>query len=614
MIPINAYNKAIIAFLIKSFLTKLETTDISVLASSEIAVEQQVFGLKANLIETLDTFEIDESLDDKEELDEDLSLALLTGDDPVNRAIVNEINRIKKEIKKVKVEQEKIKSGLDSYRGVYRFKLSEQLGNLYKKERSLNDDLFELRNKLMDSIKNLNDADEIKKENVRETLFGLEVGSVVTKALLGSIKGAEKRLRKIREDMAKLQAEKLSLKKASVQDIKDGLLKKVVGAVDSLKDKDLLEEEPRELPEFDKLLAAVSSDPAKAVEMQGLISRYKELGMYISSSNSKERILPPFSIPFTLQKRFNQLQNPDDPTRYPEFIYSPLWNQILMPKRFVEVVEDFESDFLCEKEMVEKEFTDEKMLKLVGKESFVDDKEVDLDFLGLHSDKIVPGDLEELKKLVNKRNNAKKNLFKKKLVDSLTKQINNLQTKIYKEIILWYKTQSFVATGDLFDVQKPITLEFKSPMYLSSYLYSLRNVVASLEANINTIKQHAEKFSKDESIASFERERTIIALRMRELAGINIGKEDEINYDPNRVGIDAESNKTIIAEKGAKEKEDKLIETIKDEASNLSKETNKEISILDEESKRKLILEEIKRLREEIDISKGTPNIKTQGI
>ena len=264
-----------------------------------------------------------------------------------------------------------------------------------------------------------------------------------------------------------------------------------------------------------EMLAVVGSDPQKAQEMAGLLTFYRRL----SDEQSKIRIrmhLPTIFLPKALEKQI---------TGY-GFYYDSSRSEIVEPDRLIEMVAAFEKTFKQSKNDFMSNFTEETLLKLVGKENGVNSSKVDMRFLQQHRDKIGDGELEELQAIVVKRDKLAKKMFKtkdmKRVLEFWNDQIQQKQSKIYMEIIGWFQSQSKSILGLSGEIL------FYNAETMKRCLDMAKQDILRSEHSIATLKENLQKakMEKDTQIKHYETKKEEVAKQIRSLGGSKHAETD----------------------------------------------------------------------------------------
>ena len=267
-----------------------------------------------------------------------------------------------------------------------------------------------------------------------------------------------------------------------------------------------------------ELEASVASDPEKARQMANLLTSYRRLSD--EQSQIKGRMYLGYGLPRVLEKRLTERS----------YYYNSRTNEVINPDKLLEIVQDFEGSFEQAKTSFNEQFTEQKLSKLVGKEYGVDSSEVDMGFLQQHTDKLGDGELDYLQSLVEQRNKLSKKIFKtrdiKWEIEDLNIRIKQEQSKIYREIIGWYESQSNDLLGISYGVQ------FYSLEALQNSLKRCKEeIVGGSEQAITEIKEKIQnvKAKMEQQKQNYEARITETAQQIRALGGEK-HKETDIPY------------------------------------------------------------------------------------
>ncbi len=171
-------------------------------------------------------------------------------------------------------------------------------------------------------------------------------------------------------------------------------------------------------------------------------------------------------------------------------------------------IKDFDPLFLqiseCEerikkiRKILKTEFTDDKLSKLVFDKNEVDDVEIDMDFLKIHSDKVDKEDFKNLKLNIDKTNKLLNRIFKTKANNERIENLKSLAKQDYiyiiNKIIHWYETEFY----KLFKSRNELTLDsFKN-------FETLKHSLNRAELQIGIIQAKLEDFKNDVYIKKFE--------------------------------------------------------------------------------------------------------------
>lgn len=270
-----------------------------------------------------------------------------------------------------------------------------------------------------------------------------------------------------------------------------------------------------------ELEASVASDPEKAQQMAILLTYYRRLSD--EQSQIRCRMYLGYGLPKGLEKRLTEYS----------YYYNSRTNEVNNPDKLMEIVQEFEGSFEQAKASFNEQFTEQKLSKLVGREYGMDSSEVDMGFLQQHTDKLGDGELEHLQSLVEQRNKLSKKIFKtrdtKWEIENLNNRIKQEQSKIYKEIIGWYESQSEDLLGISYGVQ------FYSLEALQDSLKRCKEDIGRSEQAINKVKEKIQKAKAEmeQQRQSYETRKTETAQQIRALGGEK-HKETDIPYSSDR--------------------------------------------------------------------------------
>lgn len=276
-----------------------------------------------------------------------------------------------------------------------------------------------------------------------------------------------------------------------------------------------------------KLQASVAPNPEKALQMANLLAYYRRLDD--EQRQVKGRIHWPGYVPKVLAKRLI----------YSNY-YDSITGEVNNPEKLVEIVGEFEGSFEQAKASFEEQFTEQKLSKLVGKEYGIDSSEVDMDFLEQHTDKLNAGELGHLQSLVDQRNKLSKKTIKtrdtKREITMLNSQITQEQSKIYKEVIGWYESQSNELLGIRYGLQ------FYSLEELNNSLERCKEEIGDSERAITEVKERIQqaKAETEQEKQRYETMKTTVAQQIRTLGGKG-HEETGIPYASERSGYNLDS-------------------------------------------------------------------------
>lgn len=266
-----------------------------------------------------------------------------------------------------------------------------------------------------------------------------------------------------------------------------------------------------------QLKAAVANNPEKAQQMATLLTYYRKLDD--EKAKVKGRMSLGFGLPKMLEKKL---------TEY-DYYYNSNTREVSDPDKLSEIVAKFEETFTLAKERFQAHFTTEKLGNLVGKEYGVKSLEVNMPFLQSHSDKLTDGELKHLQSIVDQRDSLSKKLFKsrdvKHEIDILNETIKNEQTKIYKQIIGWYQSQSKeilgYSNGVSFHNLEVMQQDLESMIQV---IHRSENAITQVKENIQKVKSEIERQKQD-----YENKKIECTQQIRILAGPQFA-EAKISY------------------------------------------------------------------------------------
>lgn len=269
-----------------------------------------------------------------------------------------------------------------------------------------------------------------------------------------------------------------------------------------------------------ELEASVASDPEKAQQMANLLTYYRNLSD--QQSEISGRVHLGYGLPKVLEKKLTEYS----------YYHNSIFRGLDTPDKLMEIVQQFEGSFEQAKVSFNEQFTEQKLSKLVGREYGMDSSEVDMRFLQQHTDKLGDGELDHLQSLVEQRNKLSKKIFKtrntKWEIENLNNRIKQEQSKIYKEIIGWYESQSKALLGIDYGVRF---------FDLEALQYSLKRCkedIGRSEQAITEVKESIQKAKAkmEQQRQYYETEKTKIAQQIRALGGEK-HKETDIPYESN---------------------------------------------------------------------------------
>jgi hypothetical protein len=300
-----------------------------------------------------------------------------------------------------------------------------------------------------------------------------------------------------------------------------------------------------------ELEASVASDPEKAQQMANLLTYYGRLSD--EQSQIKGRMYLAYGLPKVLEKKLTEYS----------YYYISRTNEVHNPDKLMESVQEFEGSFEQAKASFNEQFTEQKLSKLVGREYGMDSSEVDMGFLQQHTDKLGDGELDHLQSLVEQRNKLSKKIFKtrdtKWEIENLNNRIKQEQSKIYKEIIGWYESQSKDLLGISYGVQ------FYSLEALQDSLKRCKEDIGRSEQAITEVKERIQKAKAEmeQQKQSYETRKTETAQQIRALGGER-HKETDIPYASER----ADYNLNQIANAQNRVYQRDVVDRVQQEAQN----------------------------------------------
>ncbi len=318
----------------------------------------------------------------------------------------------------------------------------------------------------------------------------------------------------IRKEIDKVRMQQEQIKAMSSQEIKQQLSSKINKSND-LAQRIEWTKDPIEASE--KLKSSVALDPEKAQRMANLLTDYRKL----SDEQSQIEVYMDlgYGLPRELEKKLIQYKS----------YYDSRKNKAHNPDKLMELVQEYEGSFEQAKANFNKQFTEQKLLKLIGTEYSMESSEVDMEYLQQHTDKLGDGELEHLQNLVEQRNKLSNKIFKTKdtkfEINNLNDRIKSEQLKIYKEIKGWYESQS----KELLGIRSGILY-----YSLDAFRYSLEECKKDIRSSEQAIAQVKENIQKaqvvmNQQIQNLETKKSEIAQQIRALGGEKY-KETDIPY------------------------------------------------------------------------------------
>lgn len=347
-------------------------------------------------------------------------------------------------------------------------------------------------------------------------------------------------LARYKKEKDELKNKQDKIKKMTLEEIKQHLSNEIQGSSDL---KEEIKKAQVPFDEYSELLASVAPDPEKAQKMAELLSIYE---FRSSPYNGKfyNALFEIKDIPDLLRQKL-----------YKNMIsFNPKTNELQEPDKVLEIVEDFEKQFKKEKDIFYKQFTIEKLSKLVDikkserfgtfesedKKNNKKNQNVDMNFLQQHADKIGDGKLENLQHKVNLRNNLSKKILKfpttKDEINNYNDEIKRIQKNIYYDIIRWYKFYSNSFLGLSFSQNNILEFDqstlgddlFRSQEALQEILEKCKKDIEKKEKAITAIKKKIPEIKEiwQQSNASYETEKTEIEQKIRDLVGEKYSKTE----------------------------------------------------------------------------------------
>ena len=309
------------------------------------------------------------------------------------------------------------------------------------------------------------------------------------------------------------------------------------------------------------LMASVASEPEKARKMAGLLARYTSL------SNDQTRAESAISFVSNLPHELEELLR--EKCNYRHGIFETRFHDELL-----RIVEEYEKSFEKEKTLFMEQFTEQKLIKLIGKHSNSYDNsddnvkngnvEVDMEFLNLHGDKLLNS--EQLSKLQNNIDSRKK-LSKKLIKTGFTKDeikllgisINQDQAAIYSQIVNWYNSKCVELFGYRYSIYSNSENELKS---------TLEQMKVFFDKQQQAIKEMKEiiqqsKVEKDKKVENYNIQKEDVAKEIRELAGEGHEKTPIPSYSDK-----SERNLNNITDASGRVFQNEVIDSVQREAQN----------------------------------------------
>lgn len=245
------------------------------------------------------------------------------------------------------------------------------------------------------------------------------------------IQAKELKLNELELKLLKLKSKQEEILQMSSSEVKEQLTSEIGNRynLSSIVDKNDTEKSSSAL-----LKEIVGKNPEKAIQMARLLTdlaltekRQGDIHVYLNVG---------YGIPSQLKQSI-------------ESDYAFNRGDIHSTQRFFDIYESFMEQFNKEVAIFNSQFTIEKLGSLIEKQHdyirgdvFVMGS-VDFEFLKLHSDKLSPGEIEQLQAKVLKRDKLSKKLIKtrevKREIEDLTNDISRTQKAMYRKIAGWYR-------------------------------------------------------------------------------------------------------------------------------------------------------------------------------
>ncbi len=356
---------------------------------------------------------------------------------------------------------------------------------------------------------------------------------------------------------AKITQEKEQLASMTPEEIKKQLSSEIKGSSDLARSVESLMDN---VDLTERLKAVVAEDPKKAREMASLLVDYEKL-----DAAQRKEVWKPDSVstelPSALQKKIE--------TEYEGY---PLGYRAGDLDSLITVIADYQKLFLRSEADFMKEYTEEKLLGLVGKDFEIDNSNVDkldadsftddIEFLRLHNDKLQDGILDELQALIGQRRGMKIGFFNKKSMMAAIKNKNiEILKKLsssYEQIIAWYKTHDY--SGVLGVQFEP---SFRKAELLKTQLAYCKSDIRDRKMAIDKAlkKVQDKKVEMEGNWQNYEARKESVAQQIRAFGGKG--------YEAAQIGISSASidrNMSQIQQAGSSVYQLGLIERVQQEA------------------------------------------------
>ena len=304
---------------------------------------------------------------------------------------------------------------------------------------------------------------------------------------------------KLNHELEQIKKQREKIKSKDVEELKHDFLIEVTkiseGKIDEFEKRELYSSS---LDETRKMFLAISNDPRKTVNMAQLLVEYAELNLEVE----KVRMYFKKGIPNAIKDKFLEYCGDS----YTDAVSKKDIDTLM------KIIEDYEEQYKEEKDKFTKQFTEEKLLKLVEYKKSINGTSIDVDFFRLHMDKIDFSKVEEIQNLIEKRNNLYKksseldNRFFKRVfkrgdnaeeirikeeISDLEVEIITRQVELYKIIKNWYESQN----NSILNFNANIS--FYSQDDVVYYLKDAKKSMNQTEERILDIKEQIEDAKKN---------------------------------------------------------------------------------------------------------------------
>lgn len=229
--------------------------------------------------------------------------------------------------------------------------------------------------------------------------------------------------------------------------------------------------------------ASVSENSVDAHKMANLMSTNTRLNDDLKEVKAK--MFLPYGLPYSLESAITK----DD------YYYDKSTNDLKQPQKIEEIINMYDEKLKASKEEFDRTFTVEKIGKLAGKNHGEAEPQVDLDFLETHRDKLPDNKLDALSDLVAERNKLNKKLIKTKQVKTdifyTNQDINTLQSKIYKELIVWHNRKLYELFGP------EVKIDYMTLPYLINNLEGISKDISSKQNAISQVRTNLERAKEE---------------------------------------------------------------------------------------------------------------------